>query len=72
MLCFHYVLLGLKTHNTVKAYHAKFPKGNNPFSIFGTVNYHFKDVKMKKANSIEPGQIAQMCRLAWLYTGGKG
>jgi hypothetical protein len=23
------------------------------------------------ANSIEPGQTARMCRLAWLYTGGK-
>ena len=23
-------------------------------------------------NSIEPGQSAWMCRLAWLYTGGKG
>ena len=36
----------------------------------------FSDVKMKtqswSANSIEPGVTARMCRLAWLYTGGKG
>ena len=24
------------------------------------------------ANSIEPGQTTHMCRLAWLYNGGKG
>ena len=24
------------------------------------------------ANSMEPGHIAWKCRLAWLYTGGKG
>ena len=23
-------------------------------------------------SSIEPGQTIRMCRLAWLYTGGKG
>ena len=39
----------------------------------------FKNIKMKtwrfqgwSANSIEPGQIAWVCRLAWVYTGGKG
>ena len=36
----------------------------------------FKDVKIWtwswSANSIEPGQTAWMCRLALLYTGGKG
>jgi hypothetical protein len=26
----------------------------------------------KLANSIEPGQTIRMCRLAWLYTDGKG
>ena len=33
------------------------------------------DIKKKisswLANSIEPGQTAQMCRPSWLYTGGK-
>ena len=36
----------------------------------------YGDIKLKircwSANSIEPGQTAQMCRLAWLYTGGIG
>ena len=36
----------------------------------------FRDVKMKisswSTNSIEPGQTARMCRLSWIYTGGKG
>ena len=35
----------------------------------------FKDTKMRSwswsTNSIEHGQNARMCRLAWLYTGGK-
>ena len=54
---------------------AEFLKWNNPPSIFGTVHYHFRDIKMKtwswSANSLEPDQTAQKCRLAWLYTGGK-
>ena len=37
----------------------KFLKWNNPPSIFGTVHYHFRDIKTKtqswSANSIEPG-----------------
>ena len=28
-------------------YHAEFLKWNNPPSIFGTVHYHFRDIKMK-------------------------
>ena len=36
----------------------------------------FKDIKMKTwswpTNSIEPSQTTQMCKLAWLYTGGNG
>ena len=36
---------------------------------------NFKDIENEKfrlvANSIETGQTAQKCRLAWLYTGGK-
>ena len=55
---------------------AEFLKWNNPPSIFRPVHFHFRDIKMKtlswSAKSIEPGQTAQMCRLAWLYTGGKG
>ena len=35
----------------------------------------FKGIKMRTwswtANSIEPDQTTQMCRLAWLYTGGR-
>ena len=60
----------------VNPYHAEFLKWNNPPYIFVTVHYHFRDIKMKtwnwSANSIEPGQTARMCSLAWLYTGGKG
>ena len=45
-------------------------------SIFGTVNYYFRDVKMKTwswlTNSIEPGQTARDCMLAWLYSGTFG
>ena len=55
---------------------AEFLKRNNPPSIFGTVHYHLRNIKMKtsswSANGIEPGQTAQTCRLAWLYTGGNG
>ena len=35
---------------------------------------NFGDIKMRiwswSANSIEPGQIARMCRLDWLYISG--
>ena len=45
-------------------YHAEFLKWNDPPSIFGTIHYHFRDIKMKtkswSANSIEPGQTARM------------
>ena len=54
---------------------AEFLKWTNPTSIIGTVYWHFRNIKMKtwswSAYSIEPGQTAQMCRLALLYTGGK-
>ena len=61
----------------INPYHAEFLKWNNPPSIFGTVHYHFKgyqDGKLKLVSQqyIEHGQTAWMCRLAWLYTGGKG
>ena len=51
-----------------------FINGKNPPSIFGTTCITFRDMKTQSwsANSIEPGQTARMCRLAWLYTGGKG
>jgi hypothetical protein len=42
---------------------------------FETAHSKFKGFQYqntKIANSIEPGQITWMCRLAWLYTGGKG
>ena len=51
-----------------------------PFKIFGMVRvkyilaritFCYQDENLP-ANSIEPGQIAQMFRLSWLYTGGKG
>ena len=53
---------------------AEFLKWNNPPSIFGTVHYFFRDIKIRSwsASSIEPGQTARIRRLAWLYTGGKG
>ena len=50
-------------------------KWNNPPSIFATVHFHFRDIKVRicsrSVNSIEPGHTAPMCSLAWLYTGGK-
>jgi hypothetical protein len=46
------------------------------FHFFGTVHINARDVMLKilsqSANSIELGQEIQMCRLAWLYTGGMG
>ena len=55
---------------------AEFIKWNNPTYIFGTGHYHFKGYQDKNlswsGNNLEPSQTAQICRLAWLYTGGKG
>ena len=55
-VCFRMVTLNL--------YHAEFLKWNNPSSIFGTIHYHFRDIKMKtcswSANSIEPGQTTDV------------
>ena len=48
-------------------------------TFVGTVHcrtLYFRDIKMRtkswSASSIKPGQTARMCRLARLYTGGKG
>ena len=53
------------------AYPAKFLKWTCPLHF-----WNFRYIKMKiwwrSANSIEPGLTARTCRLAWLYTGGKG
>ena len=60
----------------INPYHAEFLKWNNSSYILALSIIIFRDIKMKtwrwSANSIEPGQTAQMCGLAWLYTGGKG
>ena len=40
-----------------------------PLSYLGISRRKFE---FWSANSIEPGQTTQMCRLAWLYTDGKG
>ena len=37
----------LHTCNFVDPYHAEFIKWNNPPYNFGTVHYHFKDIKMR-------------------------
>ena len=59
--------------NKLNPYHAKFLKYSKAPSIYGTIHYHFKNIKMKtwcwSANSIESGQTAWTCWLAWLYTG---
>ena len=51
-------------------------KWNNPPFILELPIINLRDIKMRiwrrSANSIELGQTARMCRLAWLYTGGKG
>jgi hypothetical protein len=50
--------------------------GHVPLPFLGLSIINFRDVNLNieslSANSIEPGQTAQMCHLAWLYTGGKG
>jgi hypothetical protein len=47
-----------------------------PLPFLGLSIINFRDINLNilslSANSIEPGQTARMCRLAWLYTGGKG
>ena len=45
------------------------------FSMFGTIHYQFcgyKEENLNFVSSIEPVHTAQTCRVAWLYTGGKG
>ena len=59
-------------HLWLNPYHAEFLKCNNPYSIFGTFHYHFRDIKMKtwswSANSIEPGQTARKFMMCILHT----
>ena len=59
----------------INSYHAEFLKWNNSPSVLQPSIIIFRDIKLKtwswSANSIEPGQTAKICRLAWLYTGGK-
>ena len=38
--------LGIST-SVLNSYHAEFLKWNNPSSTFGTIHYHFRDIKMK-------------------------
>jgi hypothetical protein len=48
---------------------------DQPRFEFETVHSKFKGFQYqntKAANNIESGQTAGMCRLVWLYTGGKG
>ena len=60
----------------INPYHAEFLKWNNPSTILALSIIIFRDITMKtwrwSVNSIEPGQTARMCRLAWLYIGDKG
>ena len=69
--CFQYVIKVPASFNP-----AEFLIWNNPPPFFEHSIINFMDIKMRTcswlANSTEPGQIAWMCRLAWLYTGGKG
>ena len=43
-----------------------------PFLEFSIVNLENIKMRIWLANSIKPGQTAWMCRLTWLYAGGKG
>ena len=52
-------------------YPAEFLKWNNPFSELSIIIYREIMMKTWSANSTEPGQSAWMCRLAWLFAGGK-
>ena len=42
---------------------------------FRTIHCKFREIKIKlwigAANSIDPGQTAQVCKLAWLKNGAK-
>ena len=59
-------------------YPAEFSKWTCPdqLSCLELSIINFGEIKIRiwswSANSVEPGQIARMCRLALLYTGGKG
>jgi hypothetical protein len=45
-----------------------------PFLGLSIINFRGMNLNIYilSANRIEPGQTAWVCRLAWLYTGGKG
>jgi hypothetical protein len=47
-----------------------------PLPFLGLFISNFRDINLNiqslSANSIEPGQTAQICMLAWFYTGDKG
>jgi hypothetical protein len=47
-----------------------------PLPSLGLSIINFRDINLNisslSANSIELGKTARICRLAWLYTGGKG
>ena len=69
----HTIVLFKQPINTVPAYDdkdgsnpypAEFLKWNKPLSINGIVHYHFMHIKIRL-------KMRWMCRLAWLYTGGK-
>ena len=38
----------MKVNAIYSPYHAEFLKWNKPSNIFGTVHYHFRDIKMKR------------------------
>ena len=55
-------------------YPAEFFKCTCPLSIFGTIHFQFRDIKMTYAvgwPTGQSGQTAQMYRLTLFYKGGK-
>ena len=53
------------------SYPAEFFKWTYPPFSFRTVHYLFWEYQGSPTNSIESGQTAVKCMLAWLYTGRK-
>jgi hypothetical protein len=49
-----------------------FLKGICPDMKSNVKEFYEQISEIEPKNSIKPGQTAQMCRLAWLYIGGKG